>query len=317
VFNESPIVGRPAGLELSGPVLWVRDAAGDPYLHALDASTGEVLQSVGRKGSGPGEFESVFQLSAPSSQPGSVWAFDLQQQRLTFVTPDEPPSRSSPVIPLQGSPRVVKAVWVAPGEFVGVNEFPRERFVRFDSLGHRVATAPGELLGDSTVPEAARSKATITAFTICPDTNGGFALAYNAAGRVELYSPSAHLRDTVSVPYPSHANFVLDEKTNALKWSYDRVWYLGCDAGARNLYAVFGGRKRDAFPPEQWSVGRFLHVFSLEDGSLSAVYRLDPPVSDIQVGPDEITIYASSPLTAKVYKFTLPPKTAREHVTGS
>lgn len=306
VLGESPIIGRPYGLSLSGDVLWVQDGAGDPELHALDVNTGQVIQSVGRRGSGPGEFKSVFGTSVMGGEPGSAWVFDVRLQRLTLVHPDKPIEGDAQIVRLDGAPRIVRALWLTPATIIGVNEDPATRFVRFDSTGSRIAAVAGSLLGDPSIPEAARRRATITGFQICSERSRGFAMVFGTAGRVELYAPSARLLGTASVPYPSQPRFTRDRNTGTPKRLVDRVWYTDCDATDRHVYALFAGRREKKFPPDEMTTSRFLHVFSWDDGSLVRVVRLDPPVGNIQVDPTETTLYGSSLLTSRIYRFQLP-----------
>jgi hypothetical protein len=307
VLSEAPILGRPYGVVLSGDILWVREGAGEPYLHAVDLRSGEIVESVGRNGAGPGEFDGTpFVLSASKRDPGSVWAFDLSLRRFTLVQPGHAPDAESRVVLLDGTPRVMKAVSMPDNEFVGVTASSEARFVRFDSTGARVTQRPGPLLGDASVPEAERRKATITGFAICPHPAGGFAVVYGTAGRVELYDSSASLVDTALVPFPSQPAFARDERTGRTRWVDDRSWYLDCEATSRHLYALFAGRSTTEFRGGQAAIGRFLHVFSWDDGELVSTFELDPPIGSIAINPAGTTLYGASVATAKIYRFRLP-----------
>jgi hypothetical protein len=308
VLNDASTIGRLYGLVVSGDVLWVKEGAGEPYLHAIDAGSGAILESVGRDGRGPGEFDGApFVLSADDLASGAVWAFDFTQQRFTLVHPDSAPEERSEIVHLDGTPRVLKAVRLSGNGFLGVSGDSSARFVFFDSTGARVAQVPGSLLGESSAPQEERRKATISFFLLCPHPTAGFVIAYGTAGRVELYNDSVQLTDLASVPFASDVRFARDERTGRTRWVDDRSWYLDCAVTHDHVYTLFAGRAHKDFRRGEASIGRFVHEFAWDDGSLERTFQLDPPVSSIAIDPSGTMLYGASMETATIYRFRLPP----------
>ena len=303
VVNESPIIGMPADVALADTILWINDAAGDPSLHAIDARTGNLLKSLGRRGDGPGEFHrSAFGLSRREmDRVGSMWAFDMSLQRLSLFDVDLAGPNDVRTVSLPGV-NVTRVLWMGPNRIIGIQGYEDARVVRFDSLGSVEAVVPGPVLGDSTLPRDVRRSATISAFQICGRANRGFTIVYFMVGRVDLFDPDGVYRHSASVPFSSDARHTFNEARDRWFQIRDRMWYLSCTTTDDHIYALFSGRSV-ADTSEQG--GRFVHVFEWEDGAFLRAMELEEAVQSITISPDGLTLFGSSTEDAKTYRFDL------------
>jgi len=304
-LNASPAIAQPTTLALAGDVLWVRDAATDPALHAIDIRTGELLLSVGRRGEGPGEFS-----TAPSTigvRPGdtsAVWAFDLRLQRLTRFEPRPLSEHEPSIVRLNGVPRIWRYVWVRRDRFIGAANSQDARFSVFSATGKREASVPGPLLGPADAPLAERLKATNAGAQLCSWPGRGFVVVNNDVGRLEFYDQDAHLVRLARIPFAEDALF--RDSLGTKKFVWRRQWYLHCTATSDYLYASFSGRVVAAYEDEERSSGEFVHVFDWL-GDLRAVYRLDRSIRPIVVDASGSRMYAASLVEAAIYAYDLPP----------
>ena len=321
VLNQSPAIGMPWDLEVSDSILWIADASGDPMVHAVDVNTGGLIRSLGRRGGGPGEFDGqVFGLSVRQGDvPGSVWAYDLEPKRLTRLDVGASSSTDYDIISLTSPGTVIRAFWVGADIIMGTGTTAQDRFVRFDSAGLLVDEISGVLVGDSSVPEAERAKVSFTGAQGCEHGNQGFAVIYFSIGRIELYDAQGALRRVAAVPYPSDAQFAHDPHRNRWSQIQDRRWYVSCTGTVDHLYALFSGRRYDAFDPysPEADVGRFIHIFSWDTGALVGVLKLDRAVSALSMNGDGSVLYASSEADAKVYRFVLSRALLRSSANGA
>jgi len=77
--TDELFIGWPSGIAVADEGALFMADAGEAKIHIYSAE-GEYLQSLGRRGEGPGEFNSVFQLRLHN---GELYALDTQQQRLS------------------------------------------------------------------------------------------------------------------------------------------------------------------------------------------------------------------------------------------
>lgn len=303
VFNEAPAIGRPLQMRRSGDYLWISDGAGDPGLHVLNALTGEILRSIGRKGEGPGEFANApTSLLAFLEEPGPVWAWDMSLQRLTRFEPKQPPDGSPEVIHLEG-PRVRRVVWPDPNRLIGISMSAEERFAVFSDEGTFERFRAGPILGPQDVPFQVRLNATDGPSKACTWPGRGFAIINFFAGRIELYDVDAQFVRTADVPFASEPLFG-EMEGGQVSHLTPRSWYYDCVANATTLFALFSGRLRSEYPGDARYSGQFIHVFDWL-GNLLGVIHLDRDVRGIAVDDSGDVLYASSLLDSKIYRFDL------------
>lgn len=313
-LNASPAIAQPTTLALADEVLWVRDAATDPALHAIDVRSGGLLLSVGRRGEGPGEFSTApATIGIRPGDTGGVWAFDLRLQRLTRFEP-RPPSEYAPsIVRLDGIPRIWRIVWVRSDRFIGAANSQDARFSVFSATGRRVATVPGPLLGPADAPLAERLKATNAGIQLCSWPGRGFVVVNNDVARIEFYDQDAHLVRLARIPFEEDARF--RDSLGTKKFVWRRQWYLHCTATDDYVYASFSGRLVARYDDEERFSGEFVHVFDWP-GELRGAYRLDRSIRPLVVDAIGSRMYAASLADAAIYVYELP-RIAGDAATGS
>ena len=160
ILSRHPVIGMPVRIQPWGKRLVVADAAGDPELHFLDATTGRLLVSSGRQGDGPKEFAGpVAGIQVPPHDAGALWAFDASGRKLMRIDESGVVGLGAPSVNLRGVPFVLAASWLDSLTIVSVNRQPEEeRFVFFDREGNISRVVPGLLLGGGYDPNGTASE---------------------------------------------------------------------------------------------------------------------------------------------------------------
>ncbi len=302
LLSQPPAIGQPGFFQPWGEYLLVSDWLGDPNLHILDRTTGELIVSFGRIGRGPGEFPGMLAgVQRPSHDTSAVWVFD--GRRLTRIGTPGPIGTDAPAIEL-AIPSVLRAAWLDSTAILGVTrEPPEERFVFLDEDGVVTRTVPGVLLGHEGIPLAQRVEASAR-FSLCVHPEGtGFALVYKRAAEVQIYDHAARHMVDAAVPYPLDASFdrVDGETVFVSKW----LTYSSCWADAEFLYALFSGD--DYATASRGTLGgEEVHVFEWGSGGLARILYLDARIFGFSVDPDSGWLYGGSLEDSGIYRFRLP-----------
>ena len=305
LLSDAPAIGRPNRLHLAEGRLWVADRYSDPGLHVLDAETGTLILSVGRRGEGPGDFHrSPTSLHSRTDDDGAVWVWDSSFQRLTRFEPIAPSEYRHEIITLQGGEQVRRLVWLTSGEMIGTAYSAPKRFQIFFRDGEFLHSAQGELLGPPTASTTERLEATAAGIVVQPWPKRGFVIAHVYSSRIEYYDADARLVRLAKVPFPWGP--VFDEGPGGeLVFNNRRSAYRGCSATEEYLFALYSGRP-DSLQERDWAQSaEFVHVFDWE-GNLRAVFQLDRDIGVITVDSSGTTLYASSYSDAHIYRFDLP-----------
>ena len=311
-LHESPVMGRPLRLELSQDerVLWTVDLVGDPSLHALDLDTGELIVSVGRRGDGPGDFGAISGLYADFGGGDAVWAWDPTLRRLTRVEPRPLSEQDVLTLDLRNSSFPVQRIALLdPDRIVGHSMQAEEgRFGILSWDGHLlkvVPPRPGYLLGPDEGSIELRKRATDAGVVLRGWPSRGFAVANMTAGRIEMFDREAEFKRLADVPFQSGVVFErLDDGQETIV--RDRSWYVDVAVADERMFALFSGRHRDAFSPEEAGAGVYVHVFDWLDGSLLEVFELDQAAGSIAVSRTGEWLYAVIPETARIRKYPIP-----------
>lgn len=300
LFSDDPALGLPGRMTFASSHLIVVDFSGDPFLHVLDM-TGVVVRSFGRRGEGPGEFQSTMGLTFDRN--GQLWAYDSNLRRLTAVSVNG--TDGAETIRLEPGQIVLRTHWVKDS-IVGIGIADSVGFMTFSRDGKRTGAVSRTFLGGDSIPADQRMRATVTGFGLCTGPqDGGFAVAHFHAGVVEFYDEQRSRIALAQSPYPSEPHFVI-KKDNQLALEGKRRWYNDCVRTRKHVYALFSGRHSDVFPTEQGQEARFVHVFKWPGGELEDVFELDRLVFGIAVDEDGHRLYAGSISDAAIYSFKLP-----------
>lgn len=302
-FATSPAFGEPFFMAVEGQRLWVSDMNGDPFVHLVQLSDGRVVRSVGQRGEGPGDYQSVMDLGARPGDSGGIWAWDAQVGRLTFLSPRREDPANRMVTPSSPASRPLSFRWLTHDRLVGILAGDSSAsVVLYDSTGRVERTQNFEILGDSSIPYRKRRNPS-SSFRICiKPGGGGFGILFGGGGRIDRYDAQGHALQGFSVPIPSNGDFELDSLG---KWQalVPRQYYRDCSSTPSRLYALFSGRLASKFPLGPGWEGEYVHVFDW-DGNLERVYRLSRGAQALAVIGDSI-IYAAANQTDTIYRYRI------------
>ena len=301
--HNSPSVGMPFLIRMTGDYLWVEDGVGDPSLHLIDPRSGRLIRSVGRSGEGPGEFSGTpMSMIVPPGHTGdSIWAWDRRTRRLVVFSGDDAGASS---VQLPRDAGLYKVAWIDPDRIVGVGPSGDGiGFAMFARDGAQVGSKQGRLLGPEDAPIAARRTITLGGMDICGWPGRGFAMIYYEVARIEYYDREMNFVKTASVPYPSEAFVENDSGDLVPVRDIDR--YRACKVHNDRLFALFSGRD-SSYEGSARYAGESVHVFDW-DGELRASIGVHPEVNYIDVFRDweGDVIYGTSESDATVYRFSL------------
>jgi hypothetical protein len=307
-LSQAPAIAKPWQIQVSGSKLWVVDAAGDPGLHMLDAESGELVRSLGRKGDGPGEFKAgPWDVDPVSGSHDGVWALDRGHQRMTLFDSRTLPANELQMLRLQGPTTIANTTWLRSDLIVGVTATEQERIVLMDADGRRLRTVAAPFLGPADISYQERQQASATGFRLCAQPPArGFVIVYYTASVIEHYDSTGYLVRRMDVPFPSEPVFERTESGEA-SFRYDRDHYLDCTSTDERLYALYSGRH---IARGEIAAADYVHVFDWQ-GAFHGAYRLDWPVRGISIDPEGRYIYAVSLLDAGVYRFPVPRRDPR------
>lgn len=283
---------------------------GDTALFVYGRARGELLSTFGRDGSGPEEFRDITTLGTRRSRAGDeqvVWAFDAQLGRLTEMEIRRDGTLS---VARTVTGRLAGQLLVLPlnaSESVGLGAFVDRRLAIFDGAGTKIREI-GELplLGDG-VPASVAQQILQPTAAVHPD---GLRIAVGAryAGRVDIYSTIDGTWTPATVPNPFGARVNVGHNGAMFVFRSDaqtRFGYISVAATRSNVYALYSGRTRQAFPGRA-NFGRTVHVLSWF-GQHARTFDLDRDVIDIAISPDGHTLYAvAHEPSPEILAFQLP-----------
>lgn len=305
LLSQAPAIGWPGFIQPWGEHLIVSDWQGDPNLHALDRSSGELIVSFGRIGRGPGDFPGLLAgVQRPAHDSSAIWVFD--GRKLTRVASLGSIGTDAPTIDLTGVPLVVAAEWLDSTTILGVTLRPPEgRFVVFDNLGRVIEKVPGVLLGHEGVPVAERVVAS-GSFSLCVHPQGkAFALLYKEAATIQVYDRSANHVVDAAVPHMVDAPF--DRVDGEIRFVPTTMTYSSCWGSAKLLYALYSGDDFETASPGTLG-GQELHAFDWDTGRLVKILHLDVRIFGFAVDEESGWLYGGSLEDASVYRFRYSSK---------
>lgn len=296
--------GRPFFLSNVSDRLWVADIAGDPFIHVIRIRDGRVEKSGGRRGEGPGEFQSVMDISLRPGDSLGVWAFDPQLGRLTRLSSGAPGRAAGTITAQAGAGRPFTLRWLDRNKLIGINPHDSSAsLVLYDTLGTVERSVPFEILGTADIPYRKR-RIPSGGFRLCvkPDRSE-FAVLFVGGGRIDRYQSSLARLSGFQVPWPSNGDF---ERDSAGRWQalVPRQYYRDCAATAKHLYALFSGRLTSRFPEGEGGEGVYVQVFNW-NGRLERVFRLSRGANALTTLSDSM-LFATAVGTDTIYRYRIP-----------
>lgn len=299
VVSDAASLALPTRIKSSGPWLFVLDAAADSVLHIVDRATGAVLQSLGRRGRGPHEFNGAWSMA---SWRDGLWIFDMSLQRMTLVHPPGPNSvaRLGPMIDLHTAGVVTGGLWLSDSVLIAPGIFSGVRLALFGASGQRLQGERRNLRTPWTQPPAWAGQARLAL-----DSSGGkVVLANRYSEALEFFDLRGEEPRDARVPVP-------DAPTS----TGDKVTYIDVTAGRDRIVSLFSGRTFALYGARA-GFAACLHVFDWE-GNFQRALELDTDVLALDLPVDEMALYAirHDPSPA-IVRFSLPdPFTVRPTAT--
>ncbi len=308
VFASGDYLGRPMLVEVSGGNLWVADFSGDPWVHLFDIASGARKASVGRKGQGPGEYQSVLGFFRDPRSPGGLWVFDANGGRLTSLRDGRASVEVGATVRLPASGGFPLLVTKAGDGFIALAPDSTVAWVRFGPDGSVLGKTAGTMLGHDSVPAAARLQHSQTVHVCSRPGGERFAVVYYGAGRVEIRGADGALHTAAAVPFPSEPEFKISQRTGLLTWTRTTSRYSSCAGTIHRLYALYAGKDDRQLPDRTRPVGSDegaeVHVFDW-DGKFLESYQLSEEIVALAVSQDDSVLYGVSAQRAQVYRFPL------------
>ncbi|MDZ4257931.1 MAG: BF3164 family lipoprotein [Gemmatimonadales bacterium] len=298
-FHDN-LLGQPGVMLATGSWLWIADRTADPFLHAADLTSRSIQRSFGRRGEGPGDLLSVGSISVRSVRDSAVWVYDVRTRRLTeFRAAPHPVTVATVSIPT----RALRAWWLDSARILALGAADSNRLMLYDPDGLRLATFRSPLLGADSISQSARVSAS-SAVKVCGPVGGpSWGMSFITAGRIDLMDPVVGLVGRAQTPITTDGHFVAD---TARGWSapIPRLYYVDCAATSRRFYGLFSGRLREAFPGDDASNGREIHVFDWK-GRLMRVLVLAADAGYIAVEADTL-LYTGAHGESTILRHRIP-----------
>jgi len=300
----SPVMGQPMYPTVSGDVVWVVDAHGDPGLHAFGADDGNLLVSLGRTGDGPGEFGQV-PFGLIGGNGGHIQAWDPVNQRLLGFEPRSPTEYTATSVSLRSESLAVHVAKVGDRVVAQTTDLAR-RFVLFDLEGNKVREVPEPFYGDGSIPADDRVQATTTFSTLCSWPGRGFAVVNGFVGEIRYFDQDGQFVRTAEIPFPFAPPFVevAPNQPKRFRWP-ERVSYVSCTVLNDELYALYSGSTIDVPSDlDEATHGTAVHRFTWA-GNLVDTAELGIPLRTIGADPVRRRLLGASLEDATIYAIPL------------
>lgn len=267
-----------------------------PFIHLVDRRTGSVLQSFGRHGRGPGEFQSVKALANGQHSSVHFWAFEVERRQFTRLTVRGRAIIADTAFSLVKGAEPISPVLVDDSTLLALNTTDAGGIVRINLRTGDVAISGRqrsyEMNGKAVSPFAARQAHT--------NTRGCFDRGRNALVRIHRYESaievldlSGEARDSVHVPFHFRTRFVPEPDHGQLpEWGGDqRTGYQGCATTDSFIIALFAGHRMGSTesPVDAYNAS-YLHVFAW-DGTFVKAIQLDEPIVAMALHRQTQTMY--------------------------
>ena len=297
VVNDGDFLGQPRRLLTVGDRLLVADEMA-PYLHVLDAESGKLLVSTGRKGGGPGEFEAVREFLDAPARDGSFWIYDSGHIRLTRMAFDQ--GRAEPrvveIVRLEPPPRTyyMQPVLLDDSTLVASGILSGGRLARARLTGQPIgmigATPAAPAAQD--VPVTVLQHAWEGPLERSPD-GSRLALATRNADLIEIFRADGTLVRTLrggSGFDPAYEVRRSPAGVSMMTGDDLRFGYGDLASTDEYLFALFSGETRGSAPGVA-QLGKLVHVFRW-DGERVATLQLPERTRAIAVTPDGTSLFA-------------------------
>ncbi|MFQ5890611.1 MAG: BF3164 family lipoprotein [Gemmatimonadota bacterium] len=296
VLSESDLFALPTAIAVVEDHLVLVDRFGEHVVHVLSRATGEIMDSFGRHGEGPGEFKVAYSIDPVPGEEPVFWIFDAGLQRLTCVRLHDADRRErpweSPILELHARGTVTNPVWVSDDALISLGFFLEGRLAKLDAAGNVTAMLGSLPEADREVPPNVLLHAYQGTMKPSPDRSR-LAVVTRHAGFVEIYGAGGELVNRTGGPFPFEPRFEVKPGPEGPVMGSGRdlrFGYLDVATTGDRIYALFSGRTREGFPGRA-NYGEYVHLFNWS-GEFEGALRLDAEAIAIAVDAEKRRLYA-------------------------
>lgn len=295
VLHSSDQLAIPVWMTIVGSRLVVIDLASDSALHIIDRSTGALVRSFGRRGGGPGEFESVWSLDPVAGSGSELWVYDNALNRMNLVDLRHAHLGQRRLgkrsVNLAGSGTLTGVIRTNQEQFLGTGFFPGGRLGVFDEDGKLVAVRGQIPVVERNVEPVLRQYMFQSRAASHP-AHHLLAVASRYASSLEIYRSDGSLVAMGDAPLPIRP----DPELVSYQYGYvqeddTKLGYVDVTASRDFVFALFSGRTYAGYEGRE-NFGREVHVFDW-DGALRGVVQLEVDVIGLAVDEDANSLYVA------------------------
>lgn len=307
-FYSSDSLGSPTRLVVADDKIVVINSYGEPYIHVIDKTRGELITTFGRNGEGPGEYKAPFAVST-GLDPDTIYVGDAGIGRVTSVVLTQMTANSdaySRIIPVTGT--TFQEILRVPDGFLANSGSGRDRFFRMNMNGRITATfGPPPPVDTTEVPPDVAALAYTDVIAV--NHQRGLIAAGGAwTGSLVIYESDGSIRDSVDTPIRFRPRFRVGsraERPSFIPAQETRQGYVDLVGTQCCIIGLFSG-KTLAESAGSSATGRDLHVFTW-DGDLLRVLRVDRNINSLAIDSQNDSFFASHwGVDPSVIRFTVP-----------
>ena len=303
---------NPSSIAVAGNLLAIGDDD-DKMLKVFDRRSGRRVASLGPRGSGPGEFRSVWSLQGRHEDDSVVfWGFDTNLNRLVGYEMDESGAQREALPVL--TPRIpgiaLSLQWINDSTLVAAGTLEQGRLWLVSPSGAPMRPLGTVPLATPEFPLLAAQQALQPTIAIQP-AGARVAVASRFAARVDIYDTKSSLMIPAAVPVPFEPELEVGSNGQIPVFRSNeqtRFGYISVTATRDRVFALFSGRTRAAYPGRA-NYGEHVHIFDW-DGQFLGSLDLGHDTFVIAVDADANRLYGVSiDPEPSVYEYSLPSPT--------
>lgn len=296
LLADLPLVLPTQVYVLNDTLLQIAEAR-SPFISLIDRRSGALVRSLGRRGLGPGEFQSIGALANRESPSDSFWAYEMERRQLTRLTLTSTAVRADTALFIKKGVGVIAPVWLDDSTVVALNTTDSGAVIRVDlRTGSVSLRGPQQRFrlddGQHVPPFAARQSAGEIRGCYSPSRQT-FVRVNRYASRIAFISLDGVVTDSADVPYRFETAYEKEPDHGfILLWGGDqRAAYSACAATEKHLIALFSGNRMGSMDkPGEAHNAEFLHFFNW-DGTLAKVVKLDQAIRGMALDEKTKTLY--------------------------
>jgi len=282
VASESDSLISPLRIEIFDNYAVVGDVRSSIFLHLFDLETGRKLQSFGKIGRGPGEFQNIqFLQFHPDSL--KLYAHDASLSRTSVFRfkPDIQLFDYDTLLQIKNDGLTIEVSAMNDGRLVTNGMIGNKRVAIFNKNGEYLYDI-GKLPGQLNESFNARMQAHRT-FSEFHFKTGNIILGNMNSDLIEIWSPENEKIKEVRGPIGKDPVYRFQENGHSFQRTDETITsYVGITSNDKYIVGLYSGRTKDQ---DYDNMGSYIHVLDA-DGNFINSYRLDYFTFDIDLGKD-------------------------------